>query len=83
MSTHNIGFYEDLAKIIFQLSSNIHLISSEVWYLNFKGGRYCILKPSTLIHPSSTLFLWGYGGSVIELRTPEREVQGWNPMAAV
>ena len=23
MSTHNIGFYEDLAKIIFELSSNI------------------------------------------------------------
>ena len=23
MSTHNIGFYEDLTKIIFQLSSNI------------------------------------------------------------
>ena len=28
MSTHNIGFYEDLIKIIFQLSSNMHLISS-------------------------------------------------------
>ena len=29
MSTHNIGFYEDLlTKIIFQLSSNKHLISS-------------------------------------------------------
>ena len=27
MSTHNIGFYEDLTKIIFQLSSNT-LISS-------------------------------------------------------
>ena len=27
MSTHNIGFYEDLTKIIFQLSSNMHLIS--------------------------------------------------------
>ena len=23
MSTHNIGFYEEMAKIIFQLSSNI------------------------------------------------------------
>ena len=23
MSTHNIGFYEDLTKIIFELSSNI------------------------------------------------------------
>ena len=31
MSTHNIGFYEDLTSIIFELSSNItkyHLISS-------------------------------------------------------
>ena len=28
MSSHNIGFYEDLLKIIFQLSSNTHLIST-------------------------------------------------------
>ena len=28
MNTHNIGFYEDLTKIIFQLSSNMHFISS-------------------------------------------------------
>ena len=28
MSTQNIGFYEDLTKIIFELSSNMHLISS-------------------------------------------------------
>ena len=28
MSTHNIGFYKDLTKIIFELSSNTHLISS-------------------------------------------------------
>ena len=28
MSTHNIGFYEDLTKIMFELSSNTHLISS-------------------------------------------------------
>ena len=27
MSTHNIGFYEDLTKNIFELSSNRHLIS--------------------------------------------------------
>ena len=30
MSTHNIGFYEDMVKIIFQLSSNIHFICSSV-----------------------------------------------------
>ena len=28
MSTNNIGFYEDLTKIIVELSSNMHLISS-------------------------------------------------------
>ena len=28
MSTHNIGFYEDLTKLIFELSSTTHLISS-------------------------------------------------------
>ena len=28
MRTHNISFYEDLTKIIFQLSSNTHLFSS-------------------------------------------------------
>ena len=28
MSTHIIGFYEDLTKIIIELSSNMHLISS-------------------------------------------------------
>ena len=33
MSTHNIGFYEDLTKIIFELSSNTHLISSAVMQL--------------------------------------------------
>ena len=40
MSTHNIGFYEDLRKIIFQISSNTHLISSCVisvaFYFTFK-----------------------------------------------
>ena len=30
MSTHNICFYEEISKIIFQLSSNMHLISSYV-----------------------------------------------------
>ena len=33
MSTNNIGFYEDLTKRIFQLSSNTHLI----WDLSLKG----------------------------------------------
>ena len=34
MSTHNIDFYEDLTKIIFELSSNTHLISFAVTLTN-------------------------------------------------
>ena len=34
MSTHNIGFNEEMRKIIFQLSSNMHLICSS-------GGHLC------------------------------------------
>ena len=30
MNTHNIGFYKDLTNIIFELSTNMHLISSAV-----------------------------------------------------
>ena len=31
MSTHNTGFHKDLTQIIFQLSSNMHLMSSPVY----------------------------------------------------
>ena len=44
MSTHNIGFYEDLTKIIFELSSNTPLISSAV-----EGASNEYLQP---------MFLW-------------------------
>ena len=40
MSTHNIGFYEDLTKIIFELSSNTHLISSAGIHKSLLGVRY-------------------------------------------
>ena len=39
MSTHNIGFYKDLTKIIFELSSNTHLISSAAKGLKFGNGN--------------------------------------------
>ena len=39
MSTHNIGFYEDLTKIIFRLSSNTHLISSSVLFSLYFSGQ--------------------------------------------
>ena len=52
MSTHNIGFYEDLTKIILnyhQLSSNIHPISSAVTQaqkqyapLTFQSWVWCV-----------------------------------------
>ena len=37
MSTYNIGFCEELTKIIFQVSSNTHLMicSSEMLFPNF------------------------------------------------
>ena len=41
MSTHNIGFYEDLTKIIIELSSNTHLISSGEQTI--QGTRYLVL----------------------------------------
>ena len=53
MSTHNIGFYEDLTKIIFELSSNIIKFlplkkSSQPLNLKIKtqedSGPHCFLK---------------------------------------
>ena len=45
MSTHNIGFYEDLTKIIFELSSissNTHLISSAEYAIRQPNLGRCI-----------------------------------------
>ena len=44
MSTHNIGFYEDLTKIIVELSSNMHLISSAE-LLKSLTVYYCLTTP--------------------------------------
>ena len=45
MSTHNIGFYEDLTKIILELSSKTHLISSadmgRYHFIIYYGIRTC------------------------------------------
>ena len=46
MNTHNKGFYEELTKIIFQLSSNTQLIYfSETVSITFESlhGKYNIL----------------------------------------
>ena len=44
MSTHNIGFYEDLTKIFFQLSSNTHLISSSEGSKLLQNNRSIVYK---------------------------------------
>ena len=45
MSTHNIGFYEDLTKIIFELSSNTHLISSaDISMVSLASNMYMYIK---------------------------------------
>ena len=38
MKTHNIGFYEEISKIIPYLSSNMHLISSSVIFIFLSSG---------------------------------------------
>ena len=43
MCTENIGFYEEMAKIIFQLSSNTHRISSSDFTVKFKGQCLVLL----------------------------------------
>ena len=51
MSTHNIGFYEDLTNIIFELSSNIIKYSGQIdrsrvvesWFFSFFRGQLAIL----------------------------------------
>ena len=37
MSTHTIGFYEEITKIIFQLSSNTHFICTSVYFSRHIG----------------------------------------------
>ena len=47
MSTHNIGFYEDLTKIIFELSSNMHLISSADIETEIQTSASCSRRPTS------------------------------------
>ena len=56
MSTHNIGFYEDLTKIIFELSSNMHLLSSAGPYLHIMLLPYVSKIP---LNPTFINQNWG------------------------
>ena len=53
MSTHIIGFYEDLTKIIFQLSSNTHLISSSALDVDCRDRNSPNKITYTKVHVSS------------------------------
>ena len=54
MSTHNIGFYEDLTKIIFELSSNTHLMSSaDQHFVSVEMQLECSAK-CKLIHKAAS-----------------------------
>ena len=44
MSTHNIGFYEDLTKIIFELSSKYHQIRTLFLLLRREENKFIITK---------------------------------------
>ena len=46
MSTHNIGFYEDLTRIIFQLSSNIIKYALISLIVSFLSTKVMISVPS-------------------------------------
>ena len=52
MSTHNIDFYEDLTKIIFELSSNMHLISSAV--IEMCHEKICLQVLYQTVQPQKT-----------------------------
>ena len=55
MSTHNIGFYGELTKLIFQLSSNTHLVC-------FSEGTCQIQQESPFSSVSSTFPLFQFQG---------------------
>ena len=74
MSTHNIGFYEDLTKIIFELSSNI---------IKYAPYFFCcnVHKTRSLDRLMMVQFMFR-GGAVawwLTHQTPDPEVGGSSP----
>ena len=74
MSTHNIGFYEDLTKIIFQLSSNIikYLISSSVLQEETKQAQFLALA---IVYFTSVLMVSKYR-DILEPPSPAQTPTG-------
>ena len=56
MNTHNVCFYEELVKIILQLSPNTHLIcSTETCFsLHISEGSYSHKQPDTQLSSSAS-----------------------------
>ena len=48
MSTHNIGFYEDLTKIIFELSSNIIKYAPYFFCCTQMSAEYLYSRPDNM-----------------------------------
>ena len=70
MSTHNIGFYEDLTKIIFQLSSIIIKYAPYFFccdeghiglFIYNKSTNYTTLRSLFLLNKSNTILLYVIG----------------------
>ena len=64
MSTHNIGFYEDLTKIIFELSSNI------IKYAPYFFCCFSILQDEQSLRAKTPLSLRPEAPSCIYSNTP-------------
>ena len=54
MSTHKVGFYEEISKIItyHQISSNTHLISSAEKFFLFSGSQENMAKKADPEQPA-------------------------------
>ena len=63
MSTHNIGFYEDLTKIIFELSSNI--IKYAPYFFCWKPFK--IRETASIINQDKGAYTYPFGDSVFFL----------------
>ena len=87
MSTHNIGFYANLTKIIFELSSNMQLISSAGCRFSLHMIQpahlhrlisdhkclYCTVKPVLSNHIKQYIFLAFQTGGCLLLHESSAE----------
>ena len=78
MSTHNIGFYEEMAKFTFQLSSNTHFScsSEDVPFLPSRISPTPMSPvsnlPTPFLYPPQTVFVGGYTVFTLSERPTDR-----------